>query len=100
MCIRDRVKAGVGNVLKNHPLNKPANVPRLYNPQDIVPITPLEVAPNPLFNDTIQPGPRNPVTGKIDPIDTTPNAAPVSYTHLRAHETPEHLVCRLLLEKK
>src|SRR5674536_391916 len=27
-------------------------------------------------------------------------AGPVSYTHLRAHETPEHLVCRLLLEKK
>src|SRR5678815_1132621 len=25
--------------------------------------------------------------------------ASVSYTHLRAHETPEHLVCRLLLEK-
>ena len=25
---------------------------------------------------------------------------PVAYTHLRAHETPEHLVCRLLLEKK
>src|SRR5678815_4971442 len=24
----------------------------------------------------------------------------VSYTHLRAHETPEHLVCSLLLEKK
>ena len=24
----------------------------------------------------------------------------VSYTLLRAHETPEHLVCRLLLEKK
>eukprot|EP00658_Telonema_sp_P-2_P044674 TRINITY_DN32565_c0_g1_i1.p1 TRINITY_DN32565_c0_g1~~TRINITY_DN32565_c0_g1_i1.p1 ORF type:complete len:156 (+),score=44.99 TRINITY_DN32565_c0_g1_i1:1-468(+) len=30
--------------------------------------------------------------------NTTTNA--VSYTHLRAHETPEHLVCRLLLEKK
>eukprot|EP00658_Telonema_sp_P-2_P074448 TRINITY_DN63673_c0_g1_i1.p1 TRINITY_DN63673_c0_g1~~TRINITY_DN63673_c0_g1_i1.p1 ORF type:complete len:253 (-),score=42.98 TRINITY_DN63673_c0_g1_i1:54-812(-) len=30
--------------------------------------------------------------------NTTPR--PVSYTHLRAHETPEHLVCRLLLEKK
>src|SRR5678815_182051 len=28
------------------------------------------------------------------------NLGPVSYTHLRAHETPEHLVCRLLLEKK
>ena len=27
-------------------------------------------------------------------------ATAVSYTHLRAHETPEHLVCRLLLEKK
>src|SRR5674536_45478 len=25
-------------------------------------------------------------------------AMAVSYTHLRAHETPEHLVCRLLLE--
>eukprot|EP00658_Telonema_sp_P-2_P024972 TRINITY_DN20049_c0_g1_i1.p1 TRINITY_DN20049_c0_g1~~TRINITY_DN20049_c0_g1_i1.p1 ORF type:complete len:155 (+),score=37.00 TRINITY_DN20049_c0_g1_i1:174-638(+) len=29
-----------------------------------------------------------------------PCGVPVSYTHLRAHETPEHLVCRLLLEKK
>eukprot|EP00658_Telonema_sp_P-2_P083538 TRINITY_DN907_c0_g1_i2.p1 TRINITY_DN907_c0_g1~~TRINITY_DN907_c0_g1_i2.p1 ORF type:complete len:355 (-),score=37.73 TRINITY_DN907_c0_g1_i2:134-1198(-) len=37
------------------------------------------------------------VVGRNDPVlcvDT------VSYTHLRAHETPEHLVCRLLLEKK
>ena len=25
---------------------------------------------------------------------------PVSYTHLRAHETEADLVCRLLLEKK
>src|SRR5678815_2112586 len=30
--------------------------------------------------------------GDVQPAD------PVSYTHLRAHETPEHLVCRLLLE--
>ena len=29
-----------------------------------------------------------------------PDTAPVSYTHLRAHETREDLVCRLLLEKK
>ena len=28
------------------------------------------------------------------------DAAPVSYTHLRAHETVLDLVCRLLLEKK
>ena len=29
-----------------------------------------------------------------------PEPTAVSYTHLRAHETPEHLVCRLLLENK
>ena len=28
------------------------------------------------------------------------NPGPVSYTHLRAHETGRNLVCRLLLEKK
>eukprot|EP00658_Telonema_sp_P-2_P040845 TRINITY_DN2920_c0_g1_i15.p2 TRINITY_DN2920_c0_g1~~TRINITY_DN2920_c0_g1_i15.p2 ORF type:complete len:173 (-),score=54.06 TRINITY_DN2920_c0_g1_i15:31-549(-) len=33
-------------------------------------------------------------------VDCMWNPIPVSYTHLRAHETPEHLVCRLLLEKK
>ena len=32
-----------------------------------------------------------------DHIDTS---EPVSYTHLRAHETDSYLVCRLLLEKK
>src|SRR5674536_388041 len=36
---------------------------------------------------------------KID-IGQLETVNPVSYTHLRAHETPEHLVCRLLLEKK
>ena len=29
-----------------------------------------------------------------------PDTGPVSYTHLRAHETVLDLVCRLLLEKK
>ena len=32
--------------------------------------------------------------------DNTPAVIPVSYTHLRAHETDSYLVCRLLLEKK
>src|SRR5660397_284803 len=32
------------------------------------------------------------------PLHEAP-AAPVSYTHLRAHETKANLVCRLLLEK-
>src|SRR5665647_3842565 len=32
--------------------------------------------------------------------EETPSRPPVSYTHLRAHETDSYLVCRLLLEKK
>src|SRR5678815_509729 len=48
------------------------------------------------------------VTEKVGPVwlvtqqgqKTMVANTPVSYTHLRAHETPEHLVCRLLLEKK
>src|SRR5678815_5807671 len=33
-------------------------------------------------------------------VEYIKHAESVSYTHLRAHETPEQLVCRLLLEKK
>src|SRR5660397_263512 len=38
----------------------------------------------------------------MSPTLTSENfpCAPVSYTHLRAHETKANLVCRLLLEKK
>ena len=45
----------------------------------------------------------------MEPADTPPMSGsnslcvatvPVSYTHLRAHETGRNLVCRLLLEKK
>src|SRR5678816_3494425 len=32
-----------------------------------------------------------------EPLRMVASYTPVSYTHLRAHETPEHLVCRLLL---
>src|SRR5678816_3079090 len=43
-----------------------------------------------------------PPVGELDLVPrSVPHAiviAAVSYTHLRAHETPEHLVCRLLLE--
>ena len=39
--------------------------------------------------------------GKYAPsLEVAFRIAPVSYTHLRAHETREDLVCRLLLEKK
>ena len=33
-------------------------------------------------------------------VTTPAGPGPVSYTHLRAHETGRNLVCRLLLEKK
>eukprot|EP00658_Telonema_sp_P-2_P060504 TRINITY_DN49410_c0_g1_i1.p1 TRINITY_DN49410_c0_g1~~TRINITY_DN49410_c0_g1_i1.p1 ORF type:complete len:114 (-),score=41.08 TRINITY_DN49410_c0_g1_i1:120-461(-) len=42
----------------------------------------------------------SPVKGKMIAAGPSVRVGPVSYTHLRAHETPEHLVCRLLLEKK
>eukprot|EP00658_Telonema_sp_P-2_P050604 TRINITY_DN38624_c0_g1_i1.p1 TRINITY_DN38624_c0_g1~~TRINITY_DN38624_c0_g1_i1.p1 ORF type:complete len:144 (+),score=24.46 TRINITY_DN38624_c0_g1_i1:37-468(+) len=42
---------------------------------------------------------RGGVVGKSK-LSSSPTRRAVSYTHLRAHETPEHLVCRLLLEKK
>ena len=45
------------------------------------------------------------VSRNIKPLEGIENIYPfaidlsiaVSYTHLRAHETPEHLVCRLML---
>ncbi|CZR86863.1 hypothetical protein CDFC105_30472 [Clostridioides difficile] len=45
------------------------------------------------------------VQGEVEVVDNEQKekitwSDTVSYTHLRAHETPEHLVCRLLLEKK
>src|SRR5450759_5588733 len=39
------------------------------------------------------------IRDKIE-ITSSIKAYPVSYTHLRAHETRHDLVCRLLLEKK
>src|SRR5664279_6317136 len=38
--------------------------------------------------------------GGMSGIVTDRSMIPVSYTHLRAHETDSYLVCRLLLEKK
>ena len=36
---------------------------------------------------------------RVPPVSEIRRDCPVSYTHLRAHETSLHLVCRLLLEK-
>eukprot|EP00658_Telonema_sp_P-2_P059347 TRINITY_DN48208_c0_g1_i1.p1 TRINITY_DN48208_c0_g1~~TRINITY_DN48208_c0_g1_i1.p1 ORF type:complete len:109 (+),score=12.94 TRINITY_DN48208_c0_g1_i1:68-394(+) len=46
----------------------------------------------------LPPPPCAPPAPSREALSTT--VTTVSYTHLRAHETPEHLVCRLLLEKK
>src|SRR5664280_3297339 len=40
------------------------------------------------------------VKGQAEALRLGITRAPVSYTHLRAHETVLDLVCRLLLEKK
>ena len=40
------------------------------------------------------------VEGDFDLILSIGQVVPVSYTHLRAHETVLDIVCRLLLEKK
>ena len=50
-------------------------------------------------------GPTGQLLGRDDHADVVAvgarrEAAAVSYTHLRAHETVLDLVCRLLLEKK
>ena len=41
-----------------------------------------------------------PTTDRSVGIEDEESRIPVSYTHLRAHETKANLVCRLLLEKK
>ena len=38
--------------------------------------------------------------GENNPYNLPNDDVPVSYTHLRAHETDSYLVCRLMLEKK
>src|SRR5678815_1438839 len=60
----------------------------LYNGVDLLDMDPEERAREGLFLAFQYPV-------EIPGVNSTYS---VSYTHLRAHETPEHLVCRLLLE--
>src|SRR5674476_772307 len=48
----------------------------------------------------LEQGRRDPATSRPDAQRREGELGPVSYTHLRAHETGRNLVCRLLLEKK
>ena len=50
--------------------------------------------------DSISDSDRLTLTGAVVHLINRDFSGSVSYTHLRAHETSLHLVCRLLLEKK
>src|SRR5678815_2911897 len=63
-------------------------------------LLPIEAVPDPVFAQQMVGGgvSLDPVSQSlVSPCDGTVtqihSAGPVSYTHLRAHETPEHLVC-------
>src|SRR5680860_1708984 len=53
-----------------------------------------------VFLDIKCAGPNDVRSHGIDDGCGVAGVLPVSYTHLRAHETDSYLVCRLLLEKK
>ena len=63
----------------------------VYKRQDIQPHAPVHVL--------VIPKKEIATLADVTPEDA-PLLGPVSYTHLRAHETVLDLVCRLLLEKK
>src|SRR5660397_294433 len=58
--------------------------------------------PTPVACDIAAGAPPTGIKWTPAPIRIPPSIihTPVSYTHLRAHETKANLVCRLLLEKK
>src|SRR5664279_1757449 len=82
------------------------------------PIVPTRLAPSPSTIDTQSGQPAllvsSAIAGSSSTLTTStsvrvptpwtiqerPTPYPVSYTHLRAHETDSYLVCRLLLDKK
>src|SRR5678816_73450 len=64
-------------------------------PDRVVRVTPIYVAPRSIVRGSASLRPLDKVQIWFQQ-DFRPGVMPVSYTHLRAHETPEHLVCRLL----
>eukprot|EP00831_Metopus_contortus_P027723 TRINITY_DN2323_c0_g1_i1.p2 TRINITY_DN2323_c0_g1~~TRINITY_DN2323_c0_g1_i1.p2 ORF type:complete len:205 (-),score=54.23 TRINITY_DN2323_c0_g1_i1:31-645(-) len=88
---------------------KPAPTPKPIIPKVIA--APVVARPIPshagIVAPIMKPIPRNPANDNPSDLHKDPpkhkesdTPMPVSYTHLRAHETSLHLVCRLLLEKK
>eukprot|EP00658_Telonema_sp_P-2_P051440 TRINITY_DN39502_c0_g1_i1.p1 TRINITY_DN39502_c0_g1~~TRINITY_DN39502_c0_g1_i1.p1 ORF type:complete len:106 (-),score=27.51 TRINITY_DN39502_c0_g1_i1:96-413(-) len=90
MCIRDRLRARVGRCVIPGRRWRHSGVLREYE---------RLVGAGKLRQDPLQQKALTQVAAVMETPDGS-GAYPVSYTHLRAHETPEHLVCRLLLEKK
>ena len=88
--------------------NRVQSIPAVYNYlQNLVPEASIAIAHGQMPENELAEVMHAFTDGQFDVLLCTsiiesgldiPNA--VSYTHLRAHETPEHLVCRLLLEKK
>ena len=88
MCIRDSANDGVSAQAKESLVQEGFNVTTDHVPQDQ-----LQDYLNKEKVDVLLV--RSATKVRQDLID----ACPVSYTHLRAHETVLDLVCRLLLEK-
>ena len=125
--IRDLVRSrGLGDVYKRQPrswatsarrpLPRSGNVPRSSSPHTALPSRPCSPTTAPATDhgcgprhsasgsSTVAPGPTAHRPTARSNASTGPcwrnGPTPVSYTHLRAHETVLDLVCRLLLEKK
>eukprot|EP00658_Telonema_sp_P-2_P053663 TRINITY_DN42262_c0_g1_i1.p1 TRINITY_DN42262_c0_g1~~TRINITY_DN42262_c0_g1_i1.p1 ORF type:complete len:112 (+),score=34.60 TRINITY_DN42262_c0_g1_i1:146-481(+) len=109
MCIRDRpnnfnyvatpkalvsgleIGAAVGGVAHSGGTSQPSDVPKPYS---------MVQSHGGLSSLNLDSSRGGSGSGKGGSSSTLATRTSVSYTHLRAHETPEHLVCRLLLEKK
>ena len=90
MCIRDRCK----ELQQNNKLQTENVVKQLYKQ-----FTTEEISAK--IAQLITPPELDiPVDVIFQSIEDLHKSCPVSYTHLRAHETVLDLVCRLLLEKK
>src|SRR5678815_5904019 len=98
MCIRDRISEALAKRLAQI-------VPRAANDENaqLAPFVDPQVAVriNAIIEQGLsEPGARDVTASYRDGerlVQWNNCSYPVSYTHLRAHETPEHLVCRLLL---
>ena len=93
MCIRDRVFRGAGILVAA------VGRPEMITGEMVKPgATVIDVGINRIERDG-----KAKLVGDVDYASAAAVAGaitPVSYTHLRAHETVLDLVCRLLLEKK